>query len=159
MKVTKDCVVSINYTLKTDEGQEIDSSRDRGPLSFIHGSGNIIPGLERQMEGRVVGDNFSARIDPAEGYGERDEELVRKVDRKQLAEIEDLQIGSLLEAHVENEHVVFSVVSIDDETVTLDGNHPLAGCPLNFAIEVVAVRLATAEELAHRHVHSDGCGC
>jgi FKBP-type peptidyl-prolyl cis-trans isomerase SlyD len=160
MKVTKNCVVSINYTLKSDDGQEIDSSRERGPLSFIHGTGNIIPGLDNEMANKKVGDSFSTRISPENGYGLRDEGLIRKVDRKQLAEIEDLRVGSLIEASVgEDEYVVFSVVAMDDDLVTLDGNHPLAGCSLNFDVDVVAVREATAEELAHQHVHAGGCGC
>ena len=160
MKVTKNCVVTINYTLKTDDGKEIDSSRDRGPLSFIHGTGNIIPGLDKEMADRQVGDSFAARIAPEDGYGLRDEALVRQVERTQLSEIEELRLGSLLEASVgDDEYVVFSVVAMDDKVVTLDANHPLAGCPLNFAVEVVGVREATTEELSHHHVHGEGCGC
>jgi FKBP-type peptidyl-prolyl cis-trans isomerase SlyD len=165
MIIEKNSVVSMDYTLTNDAGEEIDSSRDRGPLSFIQGSGHIIPGLDSQLLGKKAGDSFNVRVAPADAYGERDEELIKVIPREHLAGIPDLEVGMPLQARLDDNNVmVVTVTAIDANTVTLDGNHPLAGVALNFDVKVTDVREATPEELSHGHLHSHdhdeegGCG-
>ena len=154
MSITKNSVVSIHYTLKNDNGDIIDKSEENNPLSFIFGIGSIIAGLEKELLGKVVGDNFDTRIDPKEGYGERRDELIQVVPKQDLGDIEDLQEGMQLQGQSENGDVmIFTVAKVDGDNSTLDANHPLAGGARNCSVEVVAIREATQEELDHGHVH------
>ncbi|MBU0936267.1 MAG: peptidylprolyl isomerase [Spirochaetes bacterium] len=163
MTVQKDHVVSIDYELKNASGEILDSSAGGEPLVYLHGNQNIIPGLEKELEGKKVNDNIKCVIPAAEAYGERDDELVFAVPRSEFADSESIQPGMQFQAHQEDGVHIVTVVSISDTEVTVDANHPLAGMPLHFDVTVKEVRAATAEELTHGHVHAEGgcgdCGC
>jgi len=152
MPIAQNDVVTIHYTLKDDADKVIDSSSGGEPLAYLHGHGNIIPGLERELAGKSVGDRLTVRVAAAEGYGEYDRALVQKVPRRALKGIANLRVGLRLQAG----HQAVTVTHIAGDMVTLDGNHPLAGQNLNFDVEITAVRPATEEELSHGHVHGDG---
>jgi len=156
MAITRDSVVTIHYTLKDDAGAVIDSSASGEPLAYLHGHGNIVPGLERALSGRDAGDKLSVRVTPAEGYGEYDKELVQSVPRRALRGIKDVQPGMHLHAQTEAGTRTVTVTRVHGDMVTLDANHPLAGKNLNFDIQVEDVRQATEEELSHGHVHGPG---
>jgi len=156
MTIKSDSVVSIHYTLKDDGGQVIDSSESGDPLTYIHGHGQLIPGLERQLDGRNTGDKLNATITPADGYGEYDAGLVQQVPRRALKGIANVKVGMQLRAQTEDGARTVTVTRVAGDMVTLDGNHPLAGKNLNFDVEIAAVRDATAEELAHGHAHGPG---
>ena len=153
MAITRDSVVTIHYTLKDDEGTVIDSSAAGEPLAYLHGHGNIVPGLERELTGHDTGDKVSVRVPPAEGYGEYDKSLVQSVPRRALRGITDVQPGMHLHAQTEEGTRTVTVTRVQSDMVTLDGNHPLAGKHLNFDIQIEDVRQATEEELSHGHVH------
>ncbi len=153
MNITANKVVSIDYTLKDDQGQVLDTSEGREPLVYLHGAQNIIPGLESALEGKGTEEELSVRVDPEEGYGARDDAKIQEVPREMFGDA-DVQVGAQYHAAGPNgEALVVTVVSADDQNVTVDGNHPLAGVPLNFNVKVVEVRDATEEELEHGHVH------
>ncbi|HYL00203.1 MAG TPA: peptidylprolyl isomerase [Steroidobacteraceae bacterium] len=152
MPIADNDVVTFHYTLKDDTAKVIDSSAGGEPLAYLHGHGNIVPGLERELAGKSVGDRLQVRVPAAEGYGEYDGALVQKVPRRALKGIADLRVGLRLRAG----HQAVTVTRIAGDMVTLDGNHPLAGQNLHFDVEITAVRAATEEELAHGHVHGDG---
>ncbi len=156
MQITKHSVASIEYTLTDDGGQVIDTSEGRGPLVYLHGAGNLIPGLESQLEGKAVGDEFQSRIEPADAYGERDDRMVQDVPRAQLPAEVDVTVGMQFQAQGPAGVQVVTVVGVEGDTVKMDGNHPLAGVTLNFDVKVVEVREATAEEVEHGHVHGAG---
>lgn len=153
MSITRDSVVTIHYTLKDDTGAVIDSSASGEPLAYLHGHGNIVPGLERELTGRNAGDKVSVRVPPADGYGEYDKNLLQSVPRSALRGIKDVQPGMHLHAQTEEGPRTVTVTHVTDNMVTLDGNHPLAGKHLNFDIQIEDVRQATDEELAHGHIH------
>jgi FKBP-type peptidyl-prolyl cis-trans isomerase SlyD len=152
MPIADNDVVTFHYTLKDDADKVIDSSAGGEPLAYLHGHGNIVPGLERELSGKSVGDRLQVRLPATEGYGEYDRALVQKVPRRALKGIADLRVGLRLQAG----HQAVTVTHIAGDMVTLDGNHPLAGQNLNFDVEITAVRAATEEELAHGHVHGHG---
>jgi FKBP-type peptidyl-prolyl cis-trans isomerase SlyD len=154
MPIAHNDVVTFHYTLRDDADKVIDSSSGGEPLAYLHGHGNIVAGLERELTGKSVGDRLKVRIVPAEGYGEYDRALVQKVPRRALKGIANLRVGMRLQAG--NGHHPVTVTHIAGDMVTLDGNHPLAGQNLHFDVEIAAVRAATEEELAHGHVHGDG---
>ena len=160
MQISRQKVASIHYTLTDDHQQVRDSSDGSDPLVYIHGIGNLISGLEAQLEGKGAGDRFKTSIVPAQAYGDRDEDLVHTLDAENFAGIDDLRVGLQLEASAggddEEESNVVTVVAIEGDEVTVDGNHPLAGVTLHFDVRVVSVRDATAEELDHGHVHGAG---
>lgn len=156
MQITQDAVALIHYTLTDDEGATIDSSAGGEPLAYIHGNGNLIPGLERELEGKSEGDKLDVKIAPADGYGEFDKSLIQRVPRRALKGVGNLHVGMQLHAQSERGTRAVTVTQLVGDMVTLDGNHPLAGKNLNFKVEVVAVRAATEEELSHGHVHGPG---
>jgi len=156
MTISQDQVVSIHYTLRDDAGELIDRSAEGEPLSYLHGHGNLIPGLERALTGREAGDRLQVKIAPTDGYGEYNQGLVQQVPRRALKGIDDLQVGMRLQAQTPQGPRAVTVTQLSGDLVTLDGNHPLAGKSLNFEVEVAAVRPATEEELAHGHVHGAG---
>ena len=156
MTITRDSVVTIHYTLKDDAGAVIDSSASGEPLAYLHGHGNIVPGLERELTGRSAGEKLSVTVTPAEGYGEYDKELVQSVPRRALRGIKDVQPGMHLHAQTEAGTRTVTVTRVQGDMVTLDANHPLAGKNLNFDIQIEDVRQATDEELSHGHVHGPG---
>ena len=152
MPIATNDVVTIHYTLRDDADKVIDSSSGGEPLAYLHGHGNIIPGLERELAGKSVGERLTVRVPAAEGYGEYDRALVQKVPRRALKGIANLKFGMRQQAG----HQAVTVTHIAGDMVTLDGNHPLAGQNLHFDVEIAAVRPATEEELAHGHVHGSG---
>jgi len=156
MQITQDAVALIHYTLTDDEGATIDSSAGGEPLAYIHGNGNLIAGLERELEGKSEGDTLEVKIAPADGYGEFDKSLIQRVPRRALKGVGNLHVGMQLHAQSERGTRAVTVTQLVGDMVTLDGNHPLAGKNLNFKVEIVAVRVATEEELSHGHVHGPG---
>lgn len=156
MQVANETVVSFDYTLTDNDGKVIDSSNGREPLAYLHGKGAIIPGLEREMEGKQVGDEFQVSIAPQDGYGERNEALQQAVPRAQFDGVGDLEIGMQFRVNTEEGPMVINVVEIRDDEVIVDGNHPLAGVHLNFDVNIREVREATSDELAHGHAHGPG---
>jgi FKBP-type peptidyl-prolyl cis-trans isomerase SlyD len=156
MQIADRTVATFHYTLTDDAGKVIDSSRGREPLSYLHGAGNIVPGLEKEMAGRSAGDKFDVKVNPDEGYGEHEPQLVQVVPREAFQGVEDLQVGMEFQAHTAHGPMSVAIAKIDGDAVTVDGNHPLAGNRLKFAIEVTEVRDASLEELSHGHVHGPG---
>lgn len=156
MKLARDMVVTMHYTLKDDTGEVIDSSAGGEPLTYLHGHGNIIPGLEKALEGLAVGAQPSVDVAAAEGYGEKNPDLVFEAPREHFPPDMDLKAGSRVYAEGPEGPVSFSVVRLTDKGALLDANHPLAGKRLHFDVEIVDIRPATAEELEHGHVHGAG---
>lgn len=156
MKINENSVASFHYTLKNDAGETLDTSDGNEPLTYLHGAGNIVPGLEKEMEGRVVKDSFSVTINAAEGYGELDENLKQELPRSMFAGVEEIEAGMEFQAQTEHGLQVISVTKVDGDMITVDGNHPLAGQNLHFDIEIVDIRDASQEELAHGHAHGPG---
>ena len=157
MTIKENSAVSFHYTLTDDAGQTIDSSAGQDPLAYLHGAGNIIPGLENALEGKVVGDQLNVAVTAEEGYGPVQEELIQEVPRSSFQGVENIEIGMQFEAQTgQGGAVPVTVTAVTDETVTVDGNHPLAGKSLNFDVTIEDVRDATAEELEHGHVHGVG---
>lgn len=156
MNIADRCAVSFHYTLTDDAGSVIDSSRGSEPLPYLHGAGNIVPGLERAMAGRKAGDSFKIDVPPELGYGNRVEALVQQMPRSMFEGMPEPQIGMQFQAESNMGPVMVTVIAVDEGSVTLDGNHSLAGSTLHFDIEVVSVRAATDEEVEHGHVHGPG---
>ncbi len=156
MSIEINHVVSIHYTLKADSGEVIDSSAGGEPLAYLHGHGNLVPGLERELTGKNAGDKLQVKISPADGYGEHDPQLVQRVPRRALKGVGNVRVGMRLHAQTDHGPKPVTVTQISGDMVTLDGNHPLAGKNLNFDVEIAAVRAATEEELSHGHVHGVG---
>jgi len=156
MSIKQDSVVTLHYTLTDEAGDVLDSSREGEPLSYLHGHGNLIPGLERELQGKSPGDKLNVKVAAADGYGEYDQQLVQEVPRKALRGVPNVKVGMRLSAQTEQGRQAVTVTQVSGESVTLDGNHPLAGKDLNFDVEITQVREATAEELSHGHVHGAG---
>ena len=152
MQITKNKVASIHYTLRDDEGTVIDSSEGRDPLAYLHGAGNLIPGMEEGLEGKSQGEKLNLKIEPEKGYGEKDENLIQTVPRSAFGD-QEVKTGMRFST---NQGGVVTVTDVSPESITVDGNHPLAGVPLNFDVEIVEVRNATDEEISHGHVHGEG---
>lgn len=156
MQIAEHSVAAFHYTLTDDDGQVIDTSAGHEPLTYLHGGGQIVPGLEKQMDGRSVGDKFTAVVTPEEGYGVRHEDLVQEVPRAAFAGVEDLQPGMQFQGHGPQGDINVTVSKVEGDKVVIDGNHPLAGKALHFAVEITDVRAANDEELEHGHVHGAG---
>jgi FKBP-type peptidyl-prolyl cis-trans isomerase SlyD len=156
MKIAKNRVVSIDYTLTEVGGEVLDTSKGREPLSYLHGNGNIIPGLESSLEGKSAGEHLNVTIPPADAYGELDAEKMMDLPREQFAGIAEISIGMQFSARSDRGEQIVTVTSVQDDTITVDANHPLAGKTLNFDVTIVGVREATKEELDHGHVHGPG---
>lgn len=167
-------VVTFHYTLTSPEGRLIDSSQGGDPVIYLEGSGHIIDGLEQQLRELPAGAKKKVQVPAARGYGLRDDTMVQKVKRQALP-VAELKLGDQFQAGSDRHAPVVTVVALDDDDVTLDANHPLAGVDLLFDVEIIAVRAASEEELAHGHVHGagghhshaggesggcgEGCGC
>ena len=156
MQITKQLVASIEYTLTDDSGEVIDTSKERGPMAYLHGTGGLIPGLEAELEGKQAGDEFKVRIAPEKGYGLRNDEMVQDIPRTDLPADLDIQPGMQFQTQSPTGMAVVTVVAVNGDQVKMDGNHPLAGVALNFEVKIVEVREPTAEELEHGHVHGPG---
>ena len=157
MQIAENTAVSIHYTLTNDQGEVLDSSKGGDALVYLHGSGNIISGLEAALLGKKVGDKFNVRIEPKDAYGEVADDMVQIISKEMFEGIDQIEVGMQFHADVSYGSGVVTVVNIDGDNVTIDGNHPLAGEALTFDVEIIDVRPATKEELDHGHVHGAGC--
>lgn len=153
MKAANDRVVTLHYTLTDDSGAVLDSSAGHAPMNYLHGHGNIIPGLERALEGAGAGFKSRVTVPAAEGYGEKDPEAVFEAPREHFPSDMELAPGMLVSS-AGGHSAPLTVVAVTDSVVVLDGNHPLAGKTLHFEVEIVDVRAATREEMTHGHAHS-----
>lgn len=156
MQIAQDSVALIEYTLTNDEGDVIDSSVGGEPLAYLCGHQNIIPGLEKALLGKSVGDSLKVSIEPADGYGEFNPEMAEVVPRNMFAGVDEIEVGMQFQAQTPNGMQVITVKAIEGDEVSIDGNHPLAGQTLHFDVTVKEVRAASAEELQHGHVHGAG---
>jgi len=157
MEIAQDSVVTINYTLRSPEGTVLDSSAGRDPLVYLHGHGNLIPGLEAELLGKPANQKLQVEVPAAQGYGERDPERVIPAKRSQFPAEAELEVGSTFQTNGPQGPMVVKVAKIEGEDVTLDANHPLAGVDLNFEVEIISIRAATSDELEHGHVHGPSC--
>lgn len=154
MKIAENCVVSIHYTLTDEDGTVIDTSDGREPLNYLHGAGNIIPGLERELLDCEIGTQKKVVVQPSDGYGELDPNLIQTLPREAFSGVEEIEVG--MEFHAQGPQGQVQVVivkDVADEGVTIDANHALAGKVLNFDVSVESIREATQEEIDHGHVH------
>ena len=156
MQISKNKVATIDYTLTSPDGQVLDTSKGGQPLTYLHGVGGIIPGLETALEGKAQGEQLTVTVPPEQAYGTRNEQLVQDVPRGMFQGVQEIKPGMQFKAQSNQGTQVVTVVGVNDETVKIDANHPLAGIPLKFDVSVVGVRDATAEELSHGHVHGPG---
>ena len=156
MQIETHKVVTLNYTLTDNDGNVIDQSSD-GSFAYLHGANNIIPGLENALSGKQAGDTLDVSVAPQEAYGERDDAKQQSVPRDMFPQDTDIEPGMQFHAQgPSGETLVVTVAKVEDDSITVDGNHPLAGVPLNFAVEVIEVREASQEEISHGHVHGPG---
>jgi FKBP-type peptidyl-prolyl cis-trans isomerase SlyD len=156
MQIGKDSVVAIHYTLTDTKGTVLDSSNGQDPLTYLHGAHAIIPGLENALEGKSAGESLTVSIPPDQAYGLRDEAMVQEVSRKAFGNIK-VEPGMQFRAEGQNAGSrIVTVVAVDGDSIRIDANHPLAGQTLNFDVKIMTVRAATAEEVAHGHVHGAG---
>ena len=170
MKIEKEKYVIIDYVLKNDRGEIIDSSENGNPMGYIHGMGSLIIGLENALEGKTAGSEISVTIPPESAYGLKSEDLIEEVPLQDLQGIQNLHEGMQLQAETHHGVQIYTVTRINENSVTMDGNHPLAGENLHFHVKINEVRNATEEEIAnlthkccgghdhHDHEHgSHGC--
>lgn len=155
MQIGKEKVVAIHYTLRDNSGNILDSSEGRDPLHYIQGIGNLIPGMEEGLEGKIKGDKVDIKVSPEKGYGVRNDQLIQKVPRSAFGD-QEVRKGMQFQAGSNHGSQVVTVTEVNLDSITVDGNHPLAGVELNFAVEVMDVREASKEELDHGHVHGPG---
>ena len=155
MLISKNSAVYFHYSLSDETGNVIDSPTEGKPLPYIQGHNNIIPGLEKAMEGKASGEVMVVTVEPKEAYGERQDQMVQQIPRSSF-QVEDMKVGMRFEATTPNGAVSVVVTDLTEKTVTVDGNHALAGKKLTFDIRITEVREATKEELAHGHVHGPG---
>lgn len=156
MQITDKTAVSIHYTLTNQHGEQLDSSRGESPLVYLHGSGNIIAGLEAALAGKQTGDKLNVTVAADQAYGEVSEDMIQVVSRTMFDGM-DIEVGMQFHAEVSHGPGIITITEIDGDDITIDGNHPLAGEALTFDVEVIDVRPATADEIAHGHVHGAGC--
>jgi FKBP-type peptidyl-prolyl cis-trans isomerase SlyD len=156
MLIERDRVVLIHYTLKNDGGEVLESSRGASPIAYLHGYGNLVPGLEKALAGKRSGDSLTVVVAPEDGYGMRNPGLVQVVAKKSLKLDVEPEVGMQLRTRGPRGVQLLTVTQVGRDTMTLDGNHPMAGKTLFFDVEVAEVRKATREELAHGHVHGEG---
>ena len=156
MNIEDKKVVSFHYTLRDEHGEQLESSREGDPMTYLHGAGNIIPGLEKAMAGKVAGDQFEASVEPAEAYGERDENGVQRIPAKHFKQAGRLEPGQMVVLQTRQGPRQVTVVKVGRFNVDIDTNHPMAGLSLTFDVEVTDVRDPTAEEVSHGHVHGPG---
>jgi FKBP-type peptidyl-prolyl cis-trans isomerase SlyD len=158
MKIEKNVVVSVAYQVKLEDSVVVDQSTAEAPLDYLHGHNNLITGLEKELEGKVAGDKFSATVTPEDAYGDHNDDLVQRVPADVFQGVEQIEVGMRFLADTDQGPIPVEVTEVDGDEVVVDGNHMLAGQTLTFDVEVVAVREATEEEVQHGHVHQEG-GC
>ncbi len=156
MQIADQCVARFHYTLRNDAGEVLDSSEGQEPLAYLHGAGNIVSGLEQALAGKGEGEQFQVSVQPEEGYGPKHEGLIEEVPREAFQGIDQIDVGMRFQADSSQGPMVVTVTAVSEETITVDGNHPLAGETLHFDIEVVDIREATSEEQEHGHPHGPG---
>lgn len=156
MQIGPNSVVSINYELSNDAGEILDASAEGEPLVYLQGAHNIIPGLEKELEGKKAGDTLTVKVQPEDGYGVQQPELIQQVPRNAFPDSDSLTVGMRFSAESDNGHISVVITELTDELATVDGNHPLAGVVLNFDVSIIEVRPATEEEISHGHVHLHG---
>ena len=155
-KITDGMVVSLNYVLTVD-GEQLAKTEAGDPMEYLHGAEEILPGLEAALTDKQVGDKFSVTLTPEEGYGDYEEEDVEEIDRADIPNADELEVGMGVEVEDEDGFTYTAeVIEMNDKVVVLDFNPPLAGKTLTYDVEVVGVRAATAEELEHGHAHGEG---
>lgn len=158
MQIAAKKAVSIDYTLRNEAGEVIDSSAGATPLVYLHGANKIIAGLEAALEGKQAGEHIEVTIAPTDAYGEYSPELIAKLDRSMFQGVDELAVGMQFHASAPDGGMqIVTIRELEGSDVVVDGNHPLAGQTLNFDVTVVAVRDATDDELAHGHVHDENC--
>ena len=157
MKISKNHVVTIEYTLKNDNGDTLDTSNNGDPLIYIQGLGHMIPGLENEIDGKINGDKFNVTILPEDGYGVRKEDLIETVPKSQFQDSDKLEKGMQFQVPTDHGHMIVTVSDVLENDVVVDGNHPLAGVTLHFDVEIKDVREATESELSAGHIHSSDC--
>jgi len=157
VKISDKKVGIIHYTLKNNNGDTLDSSEGKPPLAYIQGMKNLIPGMEKALEGKIAGDQFNIVIPPADAYGLRNEELVSEVPLTNFPEKSEVKVGVQFQTETDDGPKIAQIIKIDNETATVDLNHPLANQTLHFKVEIIEVRDATDDELSHGHVHGEGC--
>lgn len=155
MQIAEKKVVKIEYTLKNDAGEVLDTSDGGEPLAYVHGVGGLIPGLEKALDGKSAGDTLQVSLTPADGYGERDEELIQNIPLRKLPD-KKVKVGARYRVQTPEGPRVILVTAVKGDYATIDANHPLAGMTLHFQVKVLEVRDATAEELEHGHSHGPG---
>lgn len=154
MNIGEKCVVSFHYKLTNSEGEQLDSSDGQEPLKYLHGASNIVPGLEKELEGKKAGDALKVEVQPEEGYGEMNPQLVQKVPHSAFEGAPEIKAGMQFQAQgPDGQSQLITVKEVSDDEVTVDGNHPLSGQVLNFDVTIEDVREASAEELEHGHAH------
>jgi FKBP-type peptidyl-prolyl cis-trans isomerase SlyD len=146
MQIAKDLVASIEYTLTDAAGAVIDSSVGNEPLAYLHGAGNIIPGLENALEGKKAGDSLTVTVAPEDGYGEKSEGLIQVVPKDMFQGVETVEVGMQFHAQTDHGMQVITVAAVDGDNITVDGNHPLAGQTLNFDVKIIEVRAASPKK-------------
>jgi FKBP-type peptidyl-prolyl cis-trans isomerase SlyD len=156
MTVEKNKVVAFHYTLSDTQGEQIESSKDKDAMEYLHGASNIIPGLEKAMEGREAGDEFSVTVEPEEAYGTRSDANIQRIPLKRLGKIGKPKVGQVLGLQTNQGPVQVTVVKVGKFNVDVDANHPLSGQALTFDVEIVSVRDAAEDELGHGHSHGPG---
>ena len=160
MKIEAYKAVVLNYQVRDETGEVIDSSDHDGPIRYIHGTEDLIPGLENALVGHQEGEKLTVKVVKDEAYGDRDDRLVDSVPRANFEGVTDIQLGMAFQTEMDDgSPMVVRVVEVNDERVTVDGNHPLAGKDLQFDVEIVSVRDATSDEIEHGHVHMPGESC
>lgn len=156
MIIERDTVVTFHYTLHSAENKQLETSRDGEPSVYLHGANNIMPGLERSMAGKTEGDVFTVSLEAADAYGERDPQRQQRIPVKHLLYKGRLRPGMVVQVSTEQGQRPATVIKVGKFSADLDTNHPLAGQNLSFDIEIMGVREASSEEVAHRHVHGPG---
>tara|TARA_R110001583_G_scaffold143357_2_gene295500 strand:- start:5505 stop:6098 length:594 start_codon:yes stop_codon:yes gene_type:complete len=159
MKITNDSVVSIHFGVAEVDGNALDSTENGAPLDYIQGAGYLVPGLEAELVGKEVGDKFDVKLEAKDAYGEFQDALVQQVPRNLFEGVDSIEVGMSFQADTDQGPRTVEVTEVTDEMVSIDANHPLAGMALQFVGEVVAIREATEEELAHGHIHQHGGSC
>ena len=153
MQIDKDSVVTLAFTLTDNEENVIDKSDD-GSFCYLHGASNIIPGLENALTGKTAGDELAVTVQPEDGYGVRDDERMQDVPRDMFPADQEIEVGMQFNAqNPDGQEMLLTISKVETDTITVDGNHPLAGTVLNFDVKIMDIRAATSEEIEHGHVH------
>ncbi len=156
MKIEKNVVVSVAYQVKLEDGVVVDQATTEAPLAYLHGHNNLISGLEKELEGKEQGAKFTATIEPKDAYGEHSDDLVQRVPANVFHGVDQIEVGMRFLADTDQGQIPVEITAVEGDEVVVDGNHMLAGQTLTFDVEVVELRAATEEEIAHGHVHQAG---